>query len=76
MPSNLQIRNVPDELHRALKIRAVREGKSMSELVLDQLRATLALPSENELRKRLTEAEPFTMNASSAALIRGERDAA
>lgn len=76
MPANLQIRNVPDELHRALKMRAAREGKSMSELVLDQLRATLALPSENELRKRLAEAEPFAMNESSAVLIRGERDAA
>jgi plasmid stability protein len=76
MPANLQIRNVPDELHRVLKMRAAREGKSMSELVLDQLRATLALPSENELRKRLAEAEPFGMNESSAALIRGERDAA
>ncbi len=76
MPANLQIRNVPDELHRELKMRAAREGKSMSELVLDQLRATLALPSENELRKRLAEAEPFAMNESSAALIRGERDAA
>jgi plasmid stability protein len=76
MPANLQIRNVPDELHRALKMRAAREGKSMSELLLDQLRATLALPSENELRKRLAKAEPFVMNESSAALIRGERDAA
>ena len=76
MPANLQIRNVPDELHRALKMRAAREGKSMSELVLDQLRAALALPSESELRRRLADAEPFTMNESSATLILGERDAA
>lgn len=76
MATNLQIRNVPDELHRALKVRAALEGKSMSELLLEQLRATLALPSEQELRRRLSDAEPFDMGESSAALIRGERDAA
>ena len=48
----------------------------MSELVLDQLRAALALPSESELRRRLADAEPFTMNESSATLSRGEGDAA
>jgi plasmid stability protein len=76
MSTNLQIRNVPDELHRALKVRAALEGKSMSELLIEQLRATLALPSERELRERLAGAEPFAMHESSAALIRRERDAA
>jgi plasmid stability protein len=76
MPTNLQIRNVPDELHRALKVRAAIEGKSMSELLIEQLRATLALPSERELRQQLAGAEPFVMKESSAVLIRRERDAA
>lgn len=76
MSSNLQIRNLPRELHRALKVRAALEGKSMSELVVEQLRAMLALPSERELRERLGAAEPFAMKESSAALIRKERDAA
>jgi len=74
--SSLQIRNVPDEIHRALKVRAALEGKSMSELVLDQLRRILVLPSERELRERLDQAEPFSMSSSSATLIRRERDAA
>lgn len=74
--SNLQIRNVPEEIHRALKVRAAQEGKSMSELLLDQLRKILALPSERELRRSLADAEPFAMNASSAVEIRKERDAA
>ncbi len=76
MATNLQIRNVPDDLHRTLKVRAALEGKSMSELLLEQLRAMLALPSEQELRQRLSSAEPFAMDQSSAALIRSERDAA
>lgn len=76
MSGNLQIRNLPRELHRALKVRAALEGKSMSELVVEQLRAMLALPSERELRERLGKAEPFAMQESSASLIRKERDAA
>jgi antitoxin FitA len=76
MSSMIQIRNVPVEIHRALKARAALAGKSMSELILEELQATLALPSEQELRERLEQAEPFAMKKSSAGLIRRERDAA
>ena len=74
--NNLQIRNLPEKLHRALKVRAALEGKSMSELVVEQLRSMLALPSEREMRQRLGAAEPFAMKESSATLIHKERDAA
>lgn len=76
MSSMIQIRNVPVEIHRALKARAALAGKSMSELILEELQAMLALPSEQELRERLEQAEPFAMKKSSAGLIRRERDAA
>lgn len=76
MSSMIQIRNVPEEIHRALKARAALAGKSMSELILAELQAMLALPSEQELRERLDQAEPFAMKKSSAGLIRRERDAA
>ncbi len=76
MSSMIQIRNVPEEVHRALKARAALAGKSMSEMILEELQAMLALPSERELRERLEQAEPFAMKKSSAGLIRRERDAA
>ncbi|MCC5866454.1 MAG: hypothetical protein JJU31_15130 [Wenzhouxiangella sp.] len=76
MSSMIQIRNVPVQVHRALKARAALAGKSMSELILEELQAMLALPSEQELRERLEQAEPFAMKKSSAGLIRRERDAA
>jgi antitoxin FitA len=76
MSSMIQIRNVPVEIHRALKARAALAGKSMSELILAELQAMLALPSEQELRERLDQAEPFAMKKSSAELIRRERNAA
>jgi antitoxin FitA len=76
MSSMIQIRNVPVKVHRALKARAALAGKSMSELILEELQAMLALPSEQELREQLELAEPFAMKKSSAGLIRRERDAA
>ena len=76
MSSMIQIRNVPSKVHRALKARAALAGKSMSELILEELQTMLALPSEQELRERLEQAEPFAMKKSSAGLIRRERDAA
>jgi len=76
MSHMIQIRNVPVETHRALKARAAMEGQSMSELLLEQMTAWLALPTERELREQLGDAEPFEMTESSAALIRKERDAA
>ena len=76
MAHMIQIRNVPAPVHRALKARAAMEGKSMSELLLEQMEAWLALPSEQELLARLRAADPFDMEQSSAALIRKERDSA
>jgi len=76
MSHMIQIRNVPSELHRALKARAALEGTSMSELVLNLMQGWLELPSEQELRERLHQAEPFEMTESSAELIREERDIA
>jgi len=72
----IQIRNVPNEVHRALKARAALQGTSMSELLLELIQGWLELPSELELRERLRDAEPFDMVESSAELIRKERDVA
>jgi plasmid stability protein len=72
----IQIRNVPDKVHRALKARSALAGKSLSELILGELVAMTAVPSAAELKARLAAAEPFAMKKSSAASVRRERDAA
>ncbi len=72
----IQIRNVPDRVHRALKARSALAGKSLSELILTELVAMAAVPSEAELKARLSGAEPFAMKKSSAGMVRRERDAA
>jgi len=76
MPKMIQIRNVPERLHRALKVRAAQAGKSLSDMILDELQVLNALPSEQDLRARLGTLEPFAMKASSAGIIRKDRDAA
>jgi len=72
----IQIRNVPEGVHRVLKARAALVGKSLSDVILEELQAIAALPSPEELQQRLREVEGFAMKRSSAALIRKERDAA
>lgn len=69
----LQIRNVPDEVHRRLKVRAAEEGRSLSDLALDELRRSLDRPTRRELLDRIATREPFEVD--SAAAVRAERDA-
>ena len=76
MSAMIQIRNVPAKVHHTLKARAALTGKSLSDLILDELSTMAALPSETELRMHLSDAEPFALKKSSAAIIRRERDAA
>ena len=75
MSKMIQIRNVPEDLHRALKARAALEGRSLSDLILEELRALAARPSAQELERRLAAREPAALRESSAALVREERDA-
>ena len=51
-------------------------GKSLSDVILEELQAMAALPSPEELLQQLRVVEPFKMKRSSAVLIRKERDAA
>lgn len=44
----LQVKHVPDELHRQLKARAALEGRSLSDYVLDELRTVAARPTMTE----------------------------
>jgi len=72
----IQIRNVPEPVHRVLKARSALLGKSLSDVILEELQAMAALPAPEELLQQLREVEPFKMKRSSARLIRKERNAA
>jgi plasmid stability protein len=70
----LQIRNVPDALHRKLKARAALAGMSMSEYALRELSKALERPTRAELLARLAELPSPNLDPSPAEVIREERD--
>lgn len=72
----IQIRNVPDDLHRLLKARAAAEGTSLSEYLLREVRKSAGRPTLQELTDRLRRLEPITTEESPAEIIRRMRDAA
>ena len=74
MSTMIQIRDVPDPLHRTLKARAAREGLSLSEYLLRELKRTAARPAPAELLERLERREPVRTRESLALMVRRERD--
>ncbi len=74
MPTMVQIRNVPDDLHRRLKSRAALEGKSLSEYLLGEFRQMAERPTDAEIRALLASREPVETTESAQSAVRAERD--
>jgi plasmid stability protein len=72
---NLQVRNVSERTHRALKARAAREGRSLSELVRDELERVAARPSREELFDRIASRAQPRLSEPLADAVRRMRDA-
>lgn len=70
----VQIRNVPDEVHRGLKARAALEGRSLSEYALAELRRALERPTRRELVERVRAEASVQGGESAADAVRAERD--
>ena len=73
--TSLQIRNVPDELHRQLKARAAIEGRSLSEYALSELRRAMQRPTRRELVELVASFERISVKESAVDAVRAERDA-
>jgi plasmid stability protein len=71
----VQIRNMPEDLHRTLKARAAKQGQSLSDYLLAELRQIAELPTLEEMHERLRQRSRVNPDISSAQLIREERDA-
>jgi antitoxin FitA len=70
--ANVQIRGVPDDVHRRLKSQAAMAGQSLNDYLLARMTEIARLPTVPELAGRVAEREPYT-GPSSAAVIRAER---
>ena len=71
----IQLRNVPDGLHRKLKARAALAGMSLSDYLIAEVRQIAERPTLGELRERLHRRERVVSAPSAASAIRAEREA-
>ncbi len=74
MTMMIQIRNVPDALHRQLKSRAAQAGMSLSDYLLSEIRQVAERPTLGELRARLERRAGVTSGLAPAQAVRAERD--
>jgi plasmid stability protein len=74
MSKMIQIRNVPDDLHRRLKVRAAEKGMSLSDYLLSELEWLAETPTVEELAARLRSLPPLKTDIDAAAIIREVRD--
>ncbi len=70
----IQIRNVPDALHRRLKSRAALAGMSLSDYLLGEIRSTAERPTLEELRARLDRRSRINPSVTPAQAVRAERE--
>ncbi len=70
----IQIRNVPESLHRELKSRAALAGMSLSDYLLNEIRQVADRPTLDQLRARLDSRPALTLSMAPADAVRAERD--
>ncbi len=75
MSKMIQLRNVPDALHRGLKARAAMAGMSLSDYLLAEIKEIAQRPTLAELRERLHTRKPVRVQLDSARLVQEEREA-
>jgi antitoxin FitA len=74
MSKMIQLRNVPDELHRKLKARAASEGMSLSDFLIREAKLIAARPTDEEMIRRLRSLPPVKVRTQPADIIREMRD--
>jgi len=75
MTKMIQLRHVPDDIHRKLKARAALDGLSLSDYLLREVRNIAERPTPAELQARMARRKPVTPRETTAGAVRAERDA-
>ena len=70
----IQLRNVPDELHRKLKARAAAEGLSLSAYILRDAAELAERPSSAEWLQMARNLRPLKLTETPAETIRKMRN--
>jgi plasmid stability protein len=74
MATMVQIRNVPDGLHRELKARAAHAGMTLSDYLLEELRNLAVRPTMREWAREVRKLEPVAVSKGPTEILREERD--
>jgi len=70
----IQVKDVPDDVHRALKARAAREGLTLTEVVRRTLQDAARRPSRAELVAELSAIEPIDTGETASDALAQVRD--
>jgi hypothetical protein len=71
---HIQIRNVPEDLHRKLKARAAEAGMSLSDYLLAELEPLAELPTLQEWVREVRGRPVVRLERRPAEVIREERE--
>lgn len=74
MSKMIQLRHVPDALHRRLKARAALSGLPLSDFLIREVRKIAEHPSAEEMAERLQQRAPYRGKIGPTEIIRAERD--
>jgi hypothetical protein len=74
MSKMIQIRNVPDELHRRLKSRAAETGMSLSDYLLAEIRRSAERPTSEDIWRRRRARAAVSPAIAPAEAVRQERE--
>jgi antitoxin FitA len=72
----IQIRNVPDSVHRKIKARAAQAGKTLSDYLLAEVERLASLPTREEMLARLHSRARVKLRTPAADIIRSDRESA
>jgi plasmid stability protein len=75
MARMIQVRNVPERLHRELKKRARAEGKTLTGYVEAILAREVSVPPRRSIQERIAGRSPVNLGSPAAELLRAEREA-
>jgi antitoxin FitA len=70
----IQLRHLPDALHRRLKAREALSGLPLSDFLIREVRKIAEHPSADEMAERLRQRSRFRGEASPTDIIREGRD--
>jgi len=73
MSTMIQIRNVPDDLHRRIKARAALTGMSMSRFIMMELEKVVQRPTRQEVLEQIARYPTDPLDPAPAEVIRAER---